>query len=187
MSEIAAPPPSKPHPDNCQKCHHIHLNADRCYYSTARDNLCLCAHEQENRTMSRMKSNGKDVEIIHGRTPAKRKKTAAKVTRDTKTKHLPGMEPKTIATVRRAIEDYVEARDQRMALTKIEVEKKAKLMDAMKKAGITHYSVDGREADLDVEETVKARIAPEEAEEAEERELSGGRSRSRGAAAEAQA
>ena len=101
------------------------------------------------------------------------------------------MEPKTIPAVHAAIEEYVAARDQRMQLTKVEVEKKAALLDAMKKAGVLAYSVDGHSAELEIDEQVKARLDPEEAEAAEEAELSGGprrpRARSKRGQVEAQA
>ena len=123
-----------------------------------------------------VKANGKDgdVEIVHGNPVAKRAKKVAEAfapSKRPKERHLPGMEPKTIPTVHRAIEDYVAARDARMELTKVEVEKKAHLLKVMKDQGITGYAVDGHEATLDVEETVKAKLVSEEIEEAEEREM----------------
>lgn len=94
--------------------------------------------------------------------------------------HLPGQEPKKIGPVHAAIEEYVEARDNRMELTKIEVEKKSVLLAAMKKAGIESYAVDGHEATLDVEETVKAKLHEEE-EEVEPEVRASRKSRGRGA------
>lgn len=122
------------------------------------------------------KGNGKDpdVEIVHGNPVARRAKKVAEAFAPGKRprdQHLPGMEPKTIPTVHQAIEEYVAARDARMELTKVEVEKKAHLLKVMKDQGIKGYAVDGHEATLDVEETVKAKLVSEEIEEAEEREM----------------
>jgi len=83
------------------------------------------------------------------------------------TQHLPGMEPVVVPAVHKAIEEYVVARDQRMELTKIEVQKKAILMEAMKQAGLPKYSVDGHEAEIEVDEQVKARLREPEEEDAE--------------------
>lgn len=114
------------------------------------------------------KDNGKDkgdgFENVDGKAPETKGKKASNA-------HLPGMEPKTIPSVHRAIEEYVEVRDQRMGLTKIETEKKAHLMTVMKKHDITTYCVDGHEATLETDETVKARLRDAEAEEDEPKEL----------------
>jgi len=148
-----------------------------------------------------VKANGKDgeIEIVHGNPVARRAKKVAEAfapSKRPKERHLPGMEPKTIPSVHKAIEDYVAARDARMELTKVEVEKKAHLLKVMKDQGITGYAVDGHEATLDVEETVKAKLVSEEIEEAEEREMHNraikpqdlaGRKKGRGKGAEARA
>lgn len=123
-----------------------------------------------------MKSNGKDpdVEIVHGNPVARRAKKVAEAFapgKRPKQGYIPGTEPKIITDVHQAIEDYVAARDARMELTKVEVEKKTHLLQVMKAKGITAYAVDGHEAALDVEETVKAKLVSEEIEEAEEREI----------------
>jgi len=177
---IAQPPPSKPSPENCPDCQHAHLgkvfpgDADvGCYHSTARENICLCKSPKGRNTM---KANGKDpdIEIVHGNPVARRAKKVAEAfapSARAKQTHLPGMKPKVIESVHQAIEDYVAARDARMELTKVEIEKKAHLLQAMKEQGITGYAVDGHEATLDVEETVKAKLVSEEIEEAEEREM----------------
>ena len=123
-----------------------------------------------------VKANGKDpdVEIVHGNPVARRVKKVAEAFapgKRPKQGYIPGTEPKIITDVHQAIEDYVAARDARMELTKVEVEKKTHLLQVMKAKGITAYAVDGHEAALDVEETVKAKLVSEEIEEAEEREI----------------
>lgn len=123
-----------------------------------------------------VKANGKDpdVEIVHGNPVARRAKKVAEAFapgKRPKQEFIPGTEPKIITDVHQAIEDYVAARDARMELTKVEVEKKTHLLQVMKAKGITAYAVDGHEAALDVEETVKAKLVSEEIEEAEEREI----------------
>jgi hypothetical protein len=144
--------------------------------------------------MSKAKGNGKDkdgFQVVDGNAPkGGRKKKAppagvALVPKTERTAHLPGMEPVTIPEVHAAIEEYVSARDQRMALTKLETEKKAHLLKVMKAAGIPAYNVDGHQAEIETgEETVKARLDPVEAEEAEEAELSGGPRRPRAKSAQ---
>jgi len=118
------------------------------------------------------KDNGKDkgdgfVEVQGNAVPARGAKKPPKLAARAKDRHLPGMEPKTIPAVHKAIEEYVEARDHRMQLTKVEVEKKAILLHEMKKAGIPVYNVDGHEASLEVDEQVKARLREPEIEEEE--------------------
>jgi hypothetical protein len=115
-----------------------------------------------------MKDNGKDgvqekIEVIHGKAPKSngrpgKRGAIPKPPARAKQVHIPGMEPQTVPSIHKAIEEYVVARDQRMELTKVEVEKKARLMEVMKKAKVQHYSVDGHVADLDTEETIKARL-----------------------------
>lgn len=127
-----------------------------------------------------VKANGKDrdgFENVDGNPTARRARKVAKAFAPSaarpRDQHLPGLEPKTIPAVHKAIEEYVVARDNRMELTKIEVEKKAVLLAAMKAAGIKQYGVDGHRAEMDVEETVKAKIDPEEVELAEEDKIRG--------------
>lgn len=174
---IASPPPSKPHPENCPACQHRHLGGVTCFHSTSRTTLCMCRDSQKGDPMT--KENGKDrdgFENVEGNPTTTRARKVAKAfapsTRP-KEQHLPGLEPKTIPAVHTAIEEYVEARDNRMELTKIEVEKKGVLLAAMKAAGITEYGVDGRHAERDVQETVKANIDSEESEESEELKIRG--------------
>ena len=77
--------------------------------------------------------------------------------------HLPGQEPVKIASVHRAIELYVEAKDSRMAAGRIEVERKASLLQVMKNEAISRYNVDGHEAHLETgDTTVKASLKERE-------------------------
>lgn len=78
---------------------------------------------------------------------------------------IPGTEPKIIPLVHAAIGKYVDARDRRQELTKIEVEEKASLLQAMKEAKIFDYDVDGREAHVSIDESVKAKVRVPEPEE----------------------
>lgn len=114
-----------------------------------------------------MSKNGKDehgFETIAGKSPKGSGKRAKPVR--AADQHLPGLEPVMVPAVHKAIENYVTARDERMKLTKIEVETKAALMQAMKKAELTSYNVDGHLADLQIDEQVKARLV-DDGEEAE--------------------
>jgi hypothetical protein len=105
-----------------------------------------------------MSGNGKDVvDVPAGGGPSMRKRSA-------KQEFIPGTEPVKIVAVHRAIESYVEARDNRMGLTKIEVEKKAHLLTVMHNAGIVDYAVDGHEAHIEVDEQLKAKIRSDEDE-----------------------
>jgi hypothetical protein len=151
--------------------------------------------------------NGKDaregfVEVV-GNPVAPRRGKAPKPAPRARDQHLPGMEPKTVPAIHKAIEEYVVARDHRMELTKIEVQKKAILMHEMKQAGLLTYRVDGHEAELVVDEQVKARLGEPEEEDAEpvgrfvepakptgppnEQIRKGGRTRNRPRSAEARA
>jgi hypothetical protein len=124
------------------------------------------------------KAKGKDgFEEIAGKPVKERPKKGKRIAGPpaaARTAHLPGMEPVKIATVHAAIEAFVCAQIALKDQTKKRDEAKAALLRAMKEAAIDKYIVDGHVAFLDVEETVKARLEPEDAEEAEERELSGG-------------
>ena len=55
---------------------------------------------------------------------------------------IPGTEPKSITEVDTAAEAYVEARDERMALTEKEVEAKDALINVMKKHDLSVYRDD---------------------------------------------
>ncbi len=63
---------------------------------------------------------------------------------------IPGTERKTHADIVKAAEAYVKARDERMALTKKEVETKSVLAAAMKKHNLDTYVVEGDDEDLEV-------------------------------------
>jgi len=118
--------------------------------------------------MSAGNGNSKDgfVEVEGNAVPARSAKAPKPAPRP-RNQHLPGMEPKTIPSVHKAIEEYVIARDHRMELTKVEVQKKAILMHEMKQAGLLTYSVDGHEAELEIDEQVKARLHEPEEEASE--------------------
>lgn len=53
--------------------------------------------------------------------------------------HLPGMEPPRIKELDKAARSYVQTRDERMALTKDEVNAKTLLLELMKKHQLTVY------------------------------------------------
>lgn len=107
-----------------------------------------------------------EMEVVQGTAPGPRRvKKDAEAPKRAKDAHLPGLEPVVNAAVHRAIEEYVEARDHRMQLTKVEVEKRAALMRVMKEAGLADYVVDGHEAHIEHgEETVKAKLVSEDEE-----------------------
>ena len=79
--------------------------------------------------------------------------------------YLPGAEPKRIARIHNAITAYVGARDDRMELTRKESEKKAVLLKAMKDEKIFDYNIDGHEAHVSIDETIKAKIKTENEDE----------------------
>lgn len=88
--------------------------------------------------------------------------TATKAAKQT---FIPGTEPKKIPQIHNAIGRYVEARDERMEFTQKEVEKKATLLKAMKDNKIFDYNVDGHEAHVSIDETIKAKIKTEKEED----------------------
>lgn len=139
---------------------------------------CTINRGEKGASMAKRKGNGKDVEVIDGHAPKGsrrgRGKKAAAADAGKGTAHLPGMEPKTIPSVHNAIEEYVDVRERRSKLAVIESEKKAHLMQVMKKAGITSYHVDGHRATLESEEKVKAGLDSDEREEHEESAIRGG-------------
>lgn len=87
---------------------------------------------------------------------------------------IPGTEPKTIPAIHRAIEEYVEARDKRMDLLEVEVERKGHLLNLMKEEKISDYSVDGHEAHVSIDESIKARIRTADEEQAGGEEAAAG-------------
>lgn len=176
----------------CEQCNHVHLGEEKCFNSEHRGHLCGCTGTSDSvvnlceRSDSMAKDNGKSDGFteIEGKRPKGRPKKGARIAgppaRQVRSGHLPGMEPKVMPKLHRLIEEYVAVRDERMALTEREVDLKNRLRETMKEAEIDSYKVDGHEAYLKTEETVKARLAAEGAEEAEERELRGGAPRVRG-------
>lgn len=86
---------------------------------------------------------------------------------------IPGTEPKSITEVDTAAEAYVEARDERMALTEKEVEAKGNLLRVMEKHDLTTYRDESADPPLLVivvpgESKVKVRREAEDDEAGEE-------------------
>ncbi len=78
---------------------------------------------------------------------------------------LPGVENSAIKEIEDAALEYAEGRDERMAATRVEVERKTKLIDAMHAANKTEYKRDGIEIKLTVEkEKVRVKIAKQDEE-----------------------
>lgn len=75
---------------------------------------------------------------------------------------LPGVERKVIKAVENAADDYVAARDKRMALTTKEVETRAVLIHEMEKAGVTSYRYDDRIITLEAKAKVKVKTASDD-------------------------
>lgn len=63
-----------------------------------------------------------------------------------KQQRIPGTEPDTITEVTRAAEEYIEARDSRMASLKLEVAAADTLLDLMHSHKVKDYEMDGRVA-----------------------------------------
>lgn len=83
-----------------------------------------------------------------------------------KQKDLPGMEERRIPELHTAAENYAEVRDERMILTKKEVELKDELLGMMKKHGKESYKFDDVEIKVVHEkEKVKVKIHKEAAPE----------------------
>lgn len=82
---------------------------------------------------------------------------------------LPGMEQPRVPAVEKAAAKYVYARDERMGLTKIEVERRNILLDEMHKAGLKVYEYDGKVVEIVAPEKVKVRgAAADDDEEADD-------------------
>jgi len=79
---------------------------------------------------------------------------------------LKGVESKSIPELDRLVDDYEEARDERMEATKREVPAKQKLLDAMHKHEVTKYrTADDKIAEIIPEdETVKVKAYKEPSE-----------------------
>lgn len=83
-----------------------------------------------------------------------------------KQSELAGIGRKEIKEIDEAAEDYVKVRDERMALTKKEVEAKKKLQDLMKDHKLKAYSYEGARIDNETgeEETVERLVKVEKVE-----------------------
>lgn len=80
-----------------------------------------------------------------------------------------GVAPKKIPAVEKAASKYVGIRDERMALTKKEVDARAVLINAMHEANVAIYRFDDLEVKLKAgEEKVKVRTVDEDEDVAEE-------------------
>ena len=66
-----------------------------------------------------------------------------KKTKRQQQEHLPGLEPIRHIEIEEAAEAYIAARDQRMAMTKVEVEQRTILMQAMSVRDLREYKYDG--------------------------------------------
>ena len=96
----------------------------------------------------------------------KKSATAPKKSKKAKQTDLPGMEERRIPDLHSAAERYAEVRDERMELTKAEVEQKQRLIELMHKHEKQEYRFDDVEIKLVVEkEKVKVKIRGKEATE----------------------
>lgn len=68
------------------------------------------------------------------------------------------MGPKLIKEIVGAAEDYVDARDRRMALLKTEIAHRDNLVNLMKKHGLTEYEFDGQKVEFESTTTEKIRV-----------------------------
>lgn len=71
---------------------------------------------------------------------------------------LAEMRPEQIPEIERLADDYVEARDLRMGLTKREIQAQQTLMDAMKARGLTEYEYDDYLVTIDHKATDRVRV-----------------------------
>lgn len=78
---------------------------------------------------------------------------------------LPGQETEKDEEIIRAAEHYRTARDERMKLTKVEVERRDFLQAMMNSKGLKEYKFEGVEVEIVADEKVKVRIAKKEDEE----------------------
>ena len=113
------------------------------------------------------KDREKDAKKEIARQEAK-EKVAKAVTAKPEQASLPGMEPKKIADVEKANEQYVEARDARMAAGDVEVELKDKLIAAMQKHGLKKYKRGPHEIAVTAKYGVKAKIKDDSTKEGKE-------------------
>ena len=86
-----------------------------------------------------------------------------------KQRRLPGFEDPVIEELVEAAEEYVEIRDQRMALTPQETELKTNLLNLMHKHKRKTYNHNGIQIEIVAEEeTVKVRVKKEKEEDEED-------------------
>lgn len=78
--------------------------------------------------------------------------------------HIPGQEPVVNKAVEKLADEYVEARDERMAALKVEVEVKTKLVMASNDAKLTAYEHGDYHITLESLDKVKVKIGGEEEE-----------------------
>ncbi len=88
-------------------------------------------------------------------------KTKPKPRKRLKQNHLPGMEPPSVAAIDRAAEDYVKVRDERMEMTKDEVEKHDRLLGLMREHGLDTYEFDGFTINCQTKTKVKVKRTDE--------------------------
>lgn len=83
--------------------------------------------------------------------------------------HLPGMAPKKNVKVHNRALKYVEIRDERMGLTRKEVDAKRELLACMHDEGLTEYVHGDLSVNVNTKELVKVKLAsaelPEEDDE----------------------
>lgn len=82
-----------------------------------------------------------------------------------KQQDLPTLEKRDIPEIEKAAEDYKDARDERMELSKTEAEKKALLIGVMRKNNRTDYSYNGLPVTLSSVDNVKVKSEKEESED----------------------
>ena len=110
-------------------------------------------------------------------TATKRKKTTKKPAKEktprkrtAKQQHFNGMEPKRIAAIEIAAEDYVAVRDERMELTEDEFGQREKLAELMKKYKLEKYKCHDVKLEVVVkhgEDSVKVKRVKEKEPETE--------------------
>ena len=99
---------------------------------------------------------------------ATKKKTAAKeVKKGARQQQLPEMEDNKIAVLEDHALSYAEVRDERMGLSKREVELKGKLLDLMKAQKKEHYHRGNIKIDI-VHESIKVKVKKAAEDEGEE-------------------
>ena len=72
-------------------------------------------------------------------------------------KKLPGMADVSIQEIDDAAAAFVDVRDNRMALTREEVEASEKLLEVMRKHKLTTYSYDGKTVSITSQQKVKVK------------------------------